>query len=164
MRRLNPNSPHVEDVTLWAWQRAELESKPASTVQEHLAACGACRQRADQILQLLNAMRAGHYAVQPSLAQQMHLTRALHAYAVPATGNGVWVKASARLVRWLAPAVAALALLFVLTRESSTQTSNDVLTEFSVETLEATLLSARSDEEMQNAIIELMFSSDNSQR
>jgi hypothetical protein len=151
-------------VTLWAWQRAELESTPAFAVQEHLAACSACRQRADHVLQLLNAMRAGHYAVQPSLAQQMHLTRALHAYAAPAAGNGVWVKASARLVRWLAPAVAALALLFVLTRESSTQTSNDALTEFTAETLEAALLSAGSDEEMQNVMLQLMFNSDNSQR
>ncbi|MGH7493523.1 MAG: zf-HC2 domain-containing protein [bacterium] len=164
MHKLDSNSPHLEDVTLWAWQRAELEGAPALAVQEHLATCSTCRQRADQILQLLSAMRASHYAVQPSLAQQMHLTRALHAHAAPAAGHDVWVKVSERLVRWLAPAVAVLALLFILTRESSTQTSSDVLTEFTAETLEAALLSARSDEEMQNAILELMFNSDNSQR
>ena len=164
MHKLDAISPHVEDVTMWAWQRAELEAAPALAVREHLATCSTCRQRADQILELLDAMRAGHFAVQPSLAQQMHLTGALHAYAAPAGRNDVWVKASERLVRWLAPAVAALALLFILTRESSTQTSNDVFTEFTAETLEAALLSARSDEEMQNAMLELMFNNDNSQR
>jgi hypothetical protein len=137
-----------------------LERTPAQEVQEHLAACSACRQRAGQILELLDTMRAGHYAVQPSLAQQMRLTRALHSQTVPAAGNGVWVKTSARLVHWLAPAVVALALLFLLTRESSPPAYNDTLAEFVAGTPEAALLYARTDEEMQSVMLQLMFSSD----
>jgi hypothetical protein len=160
MHEPDTKSPHIEDVILWAWQRAELEGAPALAVQEHLAACSSCRHRAGQILQMLDTLRVGHFAVQPSLAQQLHLTRALQSQTVPATGNGVWVTTSARLVRWLTPAVVALALLFLLTRESSPSAANDALEEFIAGMPEAALLSARTDEEMQSALLELMFSTD----
>jgi predicted anti-sigma-YlaC factor YlaD len=163
MQKLDTPSSHVDDVTLWAWQYAELDSAEAISVQEHVAACGACRQRAGQIAQLLGMMRDRHHAMQPTFAQQMHLIRGLQSAITPVASPSVWVKASARMVRWLAPAVAALAILFVLTRENSTPASNEVLTEFLADTPEAALLSATTEEQMQSAMLKLMLSFDESQ-
>ncbi|MCG3155268.1 MAG: hypothetical protein DKINENOH_01870 [bacterium] len=160
MQASDAKTSHVDDATLWAWQRAELEGAPAHTVQEHLAACHACRERAAQLQQLLTAMQAGHQRVQPTLAQQMQLVRALTAPAAP---RSIWVPVSERLVRWLAPAVAVLAVLFLLLRGETTATSSVNLTEDVIDAPETALFSATTEEQMQQAMLELMLSANEQQ-
>ncbi|MDZ7267464.1 MAG: zf-HC2 domain-containing protein [candidate division KSB1 bacterium] len=145
---------HVEDATLWAWQRAELEGAPALAVQEHLTACPRCRERATQLQQWLAAMQAGHQSIHPTLAQQRQLIRALTQPAVPPS---IWIPVSERLVRWLAPAVAVLAVLFLLMRGETSATSGMNLTEDVIEAPETVLFTATSDEQMQQAMLALML-------
>ncbi len=160
MRKLDKQSSHIDDVTLWAWLREELDSATANAVQEHVAACHECALRTDQVTQMLNTIRLGHYAVQPTFAQQTHLLRALTTQTAPEQNRGVWVKTSERLLRWLAPAVAVLMIFFTLNHKPDAPTPNDMLAEFLIDTPEAAILVATTEEEMQSAMLELMLDSD----
>jgi anti-sigma factor RsiW len=160
MRKLDKQSSHIDDVTLWAWLREELDTAAANAVQEHVAACSECALRTDQVTQMLTTMRIGHHAVQPTLAQQTHLLRALANQTVSEENRSVWVKTSERLLRWLTPAVALLVILFSLNGEPDTPMTGDILVEFLIDTPEAAILVAATEEEMQNAMLELMLDSD----
>ncbi|KAA0220827.1 hypothetical protein EDS67_29190 [candidate division KSB1 bacterium] len=162
MYKSDTNTSHVNDVTLWAWRCSELEAEAALAVRVHVEACPACAHRAAQLAKLLETMHARHHAVQPTLAQQMHLLRALEAQAAP-PAESVWVKTSGRMVRWLAPAVVALAVLFVAIPQDGSSTASDRISAFLADTPEAALFSARTEEEVQSAMLELVLNSEQTQ-
>lgn len=162
MYKSDTTTSHVDEATLWAWRRSELEGEAALAVSVHVEACPACAQRAAQLAKLLQTMQARHHAAQPTLAQQMQLLRAMQAQAaLPA--ESVWVKTSGRMVRWLAPAVVALTVLFVVIPQNSGSTTSDRVSAFLADTPEATLFSARTEEEVQSAMLELMLNSEQAQ-
>lgn len=162
MNKSDTKTSHVDDLTLWAWRRSELEEEAALVVQAHVEACPSCGPRAAQIAKLIKAMQARHHAVQPTLAQQMQLLRALEAQAAP-PAESVWVKTSGRMVRWLAPAVVALTVLFAVLPQKGSSTASDRGAAFLADTPEAALFSARTEEEVQSAMLELMLSSEQAQ-
>lgn len=163
MYKSDTETSHVNEVTLWAWRRSELEGEAALAVRVHVEACPACAQRAAQIAKLLETMQARHHAVQPTLAQQMQLLRAVQAQTPPPPAESVWVKTSGRMVRWLAPAVVALTVLFVVLPQNGSSTASDRISAFLADTPEAALFSARTEEEVQSAMLELMLSSEQMQ-
>jgi hypothetical protein len=150
---------HPDENALWRWHRKELDRTEAAPLEQHLQSCVSCQQRAEAIGSLIHKMQKMHLAVQPTLAEQMHLLRALKAQFAPDEKASVLVGVSQRLVRWLAPAVAILAALFVLFRNESTS-STDVLAELLPEAPESRLLTAATDEQFQQAMLELAFSDD----
>lgn len=164
MYKTNTDSPHVAEVTLWAWHRSELAEVEAHAVETHVAGCTICAQRAAQISALLKALQARHHAVQPTLAQQMQLLRAVQDRTKPELDESVWVKTSGRMLRWLAPAVVALTILFVVTRQDSGTVSSERFSAFLADTPEAALFSAATEEEAHSAMLELMLSSEPAQR
>ncbi len=163
MYKPDNKTSHVDDLTLWAWRRSELEAEAALAVQAHVEACPACGPRAAQIAKLIKAMQARHHAVQPTLAQQLQLLRAVQAQTAPPPMESVWVKTSGRLVRWLAPAVVALTVLFAVIPQKGSSTASDRGAAFLADTPEAALFSARTEEEVQSAMLELMLSSEQAQ-
>jgi hypothetical protein len=87
------------------------------------------------------------------------LEKHLPSEAVP----NVLVNTSRGLVRWLAPAVAILATLFVLLRQE-TSTTDTSLASLLPETAESRLLLVSSDEQLQEAMWELALSDEESQK
>ncbi|MDZ7343737.1 MAG: hypothetical protein ONA90_04420 [candidate division KSB1 bacterium] len=148
---------HLDDNALWQWQRQELDATTATSVHQHVLGCPSCQQRAEAIRRLIKEMQLTHRSVQPTLAEQMRLVRALKEKFAAANLTSVLITASHRLVRWLAPAVAVLALLLLLLRQQTTP-NNDTLTALLPDMPESQLFVAATDEQLQQAMLELAFS------
>jgi anti-sigma factor RsiW len=157
MVEMNTHDNHFDDTSLWQWRSQELDTKMATAVEQHLQSCLSCQQRAEAIGRLIKEMQTMHRSVQPTLAEQMQLLRVLEEKSAAVEKSSVLVTTSNRLVRWLAPAVAVLAALFVLLR-NETATSTDLSTVLLPETPESRLLIASTDEQLQQAMLELAFS------
>lgn len=157
MAERNEQNEHPEDTQLWRWQSQELDERSASAVARHLQECPSCSRRAAAVQQLVQTMRSMHHAVQPTLAQQMSVFRALEEQTRPVEPWNILEGTSRRLLRWLSPALAVLALLFVLLgRESAPP--QDALAMVLPDTPESYLLVAASDEQLQEAIFEVALS------
>ncbi|GEM_PF-3369698 len=154
---------HVDEAMLWQWRDGDLSEVERADVQNHFGHCVSCRQRAEEIAHLFHAMQTMHHAVQPTLAEQMRLRRALEKQFTFEDIPNFLANASRRLVRWLAPAVAVLAALFVFLRQEPSQTAATV-TSLLPETPESQLLLADSDEQLQQAMWELALNIDETQR
>ncbi|NUO82737.1 hypothetical protein HUU05_21915 [candidate division KSB1 bacterium] len=150
---------HVADAVLWQWRKQELDVAASTAVQQHLQSCGSCQLRAQALSRLLEEMPSSHHAIQPTLVEQMHLLRALEARFTPPAKSPALVDISHSLVRWLAPAIAILAAVFMLGREEATSTSG-VLSQ----TREAQLLITADDEDLQQTLLELALSSEENSR
>jgi anti-sigma factor RsiW len=156
-------NPHLDDAALWQWRDGELSEREMHATQSHLDRCESCRQRVAVLERFLGAMRKMHHAVQPALAEQMRLARALERQFVREELPGILVESSRRLVRWLAPAVAILAALFVLLRQEQTSSSS-ALANLLPETPESRLLLADTDEQFQQAIWDVALSLEENQQ
>ncbi|MDZ7362595.1 MAG: zf-HC2 domain-containing protein [candidate division KSB1 bacterium] len=154
---------HVDEASLWQWRDGDLSAAQRADVQNHFEHCAWCRQRAEEIEALFQNMRTMHHAVQPTLAEQMRLRRALEKQFTFEDIPNVLTDASRQLVRWLAPAVAILAALFVFWRQETNQTTDAVIS-LLPETPESQLLLADSDEQLQQAMWELALNLDETQR
>jgi anti-sigma factor RsiW len=154
---------HLDDAMLWQWRDGELNEQKLLVLQHHLENCASCQQRAVEMERLISIARKIHHAVQPTLTAQMQLVRALEQQFIPEEILGILVKASRWLVRWLAPAVAVLAILFVLLRQETDQSDNS-LASLLPETPESRLLFADTDEQLQQAMWELALSIDETQK
>jgi anti-sigma factor RsiW len=153
---------HLNDEQLWRRRDGDLNAHEMPEVRSHLENCASCRQRAEAIERLVNAMQKIHYDVQPTLQEQMQLARVLEKQFISEAVPGVLVNASRRLVRWLAPAVAVLGILFALLRQESV--SNETLTSLQAETPESNLLLAATDEQFQQAMWEMALTLDENQK
>ena len=158
---LNRNE-HIAEAALWQWRAEELDQRERAAVQQHVQSCAACQERAQTLGHMVEALRAEHFAVQPSFAEQVHMLSALQMQFAAKEVAPALVKTSQRLVRWLAPALAVLAAVFVLSREE-TITANSSST--SLESLlsssrEAQWLMAAEEDEAQRALLELAFSTE----
>jgi anti-sigma factor RsiW len=156
-------SSHPDETLLWGWQKRELDGEEASSVQQHLQSCASCQHSAESIARLIDTMQEAHRAVQPTLAEQMQLLRALEKQFAPVEMPQVLVNASRRLVRWLAPAVAILVTLFVLLRQETTASSDAAVT-LVPEMPESRLLFAANDEQLQQVMWELAVREDDTKR
>ncbi|MDZ7291483.1 MAG: hypothetical protein ONB44_20645 [candidate division KSB1 bacterium] len=154
---------HLNDGTLWQWHSNELEDETRTVVQYHLRDCASCRLRAEAIGRLINTLHELHETVQPTLAEQMQLLRALKAQFAPVAAPSVWLAASRRLVRWLAPAVAVLAVLLLLLRHE-TAPSGDALSSLLPEIPESHFLLATTDEQLQAVMLEVALSAESTER
>jgi anti-sigma factor RsiW len=160
---MRESGQHLEDAALWQWRDGELNERERRAMQTHLDRCAACRKRVAATERLFTAMRQMHHAVQPTLTEQMQLTRALEEQFVREELPGILVDASRRLVRWLAPAVAILAALFVLLRQEQTS-STSALANLLPETPESQLLLADTDEQYQQAMWDVALSLEENQK
>jgi hypothetical protein len=160
MREAKSVERHWTDEMLWQWRDGELKAQETAA---HLKHCALCRQRAEAVERLWGAMQKAHHAVQPTLAEQMQLAQALEEQFIAEDTSIVFVHASRRLVRWLAPVVAVLAALFVLFRQEAVS-SADALTGLLSETPESQLLMADTDEQLQQAMWEMALSFDETQK
>jgi hypothetical protein len=147
---------HPDDNLLWRWQKQELESIEAAPLEQHVQSCISCQQRARAVAGLIHQMHAMHRSVRPTLTEQTHLLQALKAQFAPGGKASELVNVSRRLVRWLAPAVAILAMLFVLWRQETTS-STDIWADLLPEAPESRLLTASTEEQFQQAMLELAF-------
>jgi len=154
---------HLDDEQLWQWCAKDLNGREISEVGSHLENCAPCRRRAEAITRLINTMQVIHHAAQPTLAEQMQLVRTLEKRFISESISSVLVDASRFLVRWLAPAVAILAALFVLLRQETTTTNGGLLS-LLPQTPESRLLLAATDDQLQEAMWDLALSNDESQR
>lgn len=155
------NSQHIAEATLWHWRAQELDERESATVRQHVQSCTSCQERAQTLGRMLEAMRARHYTAQPSLAEQMHMLVALQKQFAPKKVALALVKTSRRLVRWLAPALAVLAAVFVLSREETvTVNSSASLESLLSSSREAQWLMAAEEDEAQRALLELAFSAE----
>lgn len=150
---------HVADAALWQWRKYELNVASRAAVQQHLQSCTACQARVQALGRLNDDMQAWHQAPQPALTEQMQLLRTLEAQFAPQENPRVLVDLSQSLVRWLAPAIAILAVVFILWREETTSTQNSLENLLS-QTREEQLLMSSEDEDVQQALFELAFSSE----
>ncbi len=150
---------HIAAATLWQWRAQELGAGESAAVQQHLQSCAACQQRARMLGRVLHEMRARHHAAQPALAEQMHLLAALQTEFAPSQKSRALVSASQSVVRWLAPALAVLAALFVLWREE-TAASNSSLESLLAPSREEQVLMASDEETARQALMELAFSTE----
>lgn len=160
---MNESGQHLDEAALWQRRDGELNERELRAVQSHLDGCASCRKRAAATERLFAAMREGHHAVQATLTQQMQLARALEQQFVREELPGILVDASRRLVRWLAPAVAILAALFVLLRQEQTS-STGALANLLPETPESQLLLADTDEQFQQAMWDVALSLEENQK
>lgn len=151
---------HISEATLWQWRAQELDERERATVLHHVQSCAACQKHAQTLGRMLETMRAQHYAAQPSLAEQMHVLAALQTQFAPKEVAPALVKTSQRLVRWLAPALAILAAVFVLSREetATANSSSASLENLLSSSREAQWLMAAEEDEAQRALLELAFS------
>jgi anti-sigma factor RsiW len=154
---------HLDEARLWQWRDSDLTEVERAEVQSHLEKCASCQQRAAALERVVKIMQDNHRAVQPTLAEQMQLVRALENQFSPEAMPNVLVNTSRWLLRWLVPAVAVLAALFMLLRQE-TSTSNNSLVSLLPETAESRLLLVSSDEQLQEAMWELVVSDDESQK
>lgn len=154
---------HIDDNLLWQWRSQELDGAASAHVRQHLQSCALCQKKAETIARLLNGMQEMHHAAQPTLAEQMQLLRTLEKQFAPAENPNALVNASRRLVRWLAPAVAILVTLFVLLRQQSVASSDNVET-LLPEMPESRLLFATNDEQLQQVMWELAVSKEDMKR
>ncbi len=151
---------HIADAMLWQWREQELAAAESSTVKQHLQTCAACQKRAQNLEHLLREMRASHRLAQPSFAHQMHLLAALQSEFSPTQKFHALAQTSQRLVRWLAPALAVLATVFVLWREETTTANNSALESLLSQSREEQLLMASDEEAARQALLELAFATD----
>jgi len=154
---------HPEDAALWQWRDDELNKRERHVMQSHLDQCASCRKGAANTERLFTAMRKMHLAVQPTLTEQMRLARILEKQFVREELPSILVDASRRLVRWLAPAAAILAALFVLLREEQTS-STSALANLLPETPESQLLLADTDDQYQQAMWDVALSLEENQK
>ena len=160
---MSESGQHLEDAALWQWRDGELNERERHAMQSHLGHCASCRQRAETMERLFTALRKTHHAVQPTLKQQMRLARALEKQFLREELPGILIDASRQLVRWLAPAVAILAALFVLLRQEQTS-STSALANLLPETPESELLLADTDEQYQQAMWDVALSLEENQK
>lgn len=147
---------HIADAKLWQWREQELMAAESLEVKQHVQICAACRNRAQSLGELLNAARAEHLAPQPTLTQQMHLLAALQSEFAPSQKLHALAQACHGLVRWLAPALAVLAAVFVLWQEE-TAASNTSLESLLSQSREEQLLMSADAEVAQQALLEMAF-------
>jgi hypothetical protein len=150
---------HLDDNLLWQRQSPELEGETSRVVENHLQNCAACRQRATALAHLIETMQETHRTAYPTLAEQMRLVQALEKQFAPQENPNILAEASRQLVRWLAPAVAILAILLVLLRQETT-TALDDAPALLPEIPESRLLLATSDEQLQQAMFEMALNTD----
>jgi len=160
---MRESGQHLEEAALWQWRDGELNEQERRATQSHLDRCAPCRKRVAATERLFTAMRKMHHAVKPTLTEQVQLARALEEQFVREELPGILVDASRRLVRWLAPAAAILAALFVLLRQEQTS-STSALANLLPETPESQLLLADSDEQYQQAMWEVALSLEENQK
>jgi len=153
---------HFDDEMLWQWHDGELNEREMTAAQNHLNRCASCRQRVEAMERLFSVMQKRHHSVQPTLAEQIQLRRALEQQFVPEEMPSVLVNASRRLVRWLAPAVAVLGILFVLLRDEAAPAA-ETLVSLLPETPESNLLLVTTDDELEQAMWEMASSRDETQ-
>jgi hypothetical protein len=154
---------HIGDARLWQWRNQELEEASATSVQQHLQSCRLCQQRAETINRLIGEMQLLHRSAQPTLAEQMQLLRTLESQFISAEPPNVLITTSRQLIRLLVPAVAILAMLLILLRHE-TPSSSDTFSTLLAETPESRLLTASTDEQFQQALLELAFSESENER
>jgi anti-sigma factor RsiW len=160
---MSESGQHLEKAALWQWRDGELNERERRAMQSHLDLCASCRKRVAATERLFTAMRKMHHAVKPTLTEQTQLARALEEQFVREELPRILIDASRRLVRWLAPAVAILAALFVLLRQEQTS-STSALENLLPETPESQLLLADSDEQYQQAMWEVALSLEENQK
>jgi len=156
MNDVTKNSSHIDDATLWQWQSHELDQSASAGIDDHLQHCAACQQRARARALLVHTMQNSYRAVQPTLSEQMQLQRALQNQFMPAGVEQILITSSRKLVRWLAPAVAILATMFLLWRDDNVTASTTVF----FDSPESSLALATSDEQWQQAMVDLALSED----
>lgn len=147
---------HIADAKLWQWREQELVPVESLEIEQHVQICTACRNRAQSLGEMLNAARAEHLAPQPTLAQQVHLLAALQSEFAPSQQVHALAEACHGLVRWLAPALAVLAAVFVLWQEE-TAVSNSSLEGLLSQSREEQLLMSDDAEVAQQALLEMAF-------
>lgn len=149
---------HIPDAVLWQWHAQELETAEHEAAGQHLQSCAACQARARALAGLVNEMQAWHRSTQPSLAEQMQLLRALEARFEPR--EQPLARASKNLVRWLAPAIAVLAAVFILLGGENTAAEKQALENLLSQTREEQLLMTSNAEDLQQTLLELAFSTE----
>jgi predicted anti-sigma-YlaC factor YlaD len=160
MREALRQNEHLAEATLWQWREQELEAAAGLAVEQHLQNCAACRKRAQSVERVLREMRAQHHAPQPSLAQQMHLLAALQSEFAPTQKLHALAETCHSLVRWLAPAFAILAAVFVLGREETATANGASLEGLLSQSREEQLLMASDEEAARRALMELAFAAE----
>ncbi len=148
---------HITEATLWQWREQELAAQERLAIKQHLQSCAACQKRAQSLNTFVHDLRTAHHALQPSFAQQVHLLAALQSEFVPRQKVHTLAETCQTLVRWLAPALAILAAVFVLWREETTATSNSSLEGLLSQSREEQLLIASDEETAQQMLLELAF-------
>ncbi len=148
---------HLADAVLWQWRKQELDAAEGAVAQRHLQSCASCQARAQTLGRLFEEMQTLHQAVQPALAERMRLLGRLEARFTPRANPRVLVAASRSLVRWLAPAIALLAVVFMLWREETVSAKNSLESLLS-QTREEQLFMSSEEEDVQQALMELAFS------
>lgn len=151
MRETKNSDQHLTESTWWQWRDGELNERDIRTLQTHLSECASCRQRAATIERLFTTMRQAHHAVQPTLKAQMQLARVLERQFVVDELPVILIEASRRLLRWLTPAIAILAVVFILLRQED-NVATSALANLLPETPESQLLLVNSDEQFQQAM------------
>lgn len=150
---------HPADAVLWQWHAQELETAESAAVRQHLQGCADCRLRAQTLNRLVREMRAWHESAQPSLGEQIHLVRALEAQFAKREQPFALARTCRSVVRWLAPAIAVLAAVFVLWREE-TAVEKQSLESLLSQTREEQLLMTSNNEDLQQTLLELAFSTE----
>lgn len=163
MREANHSEQHVTATLLWQWHDGELNAREVQALQTHCNACAVCRQRATMIERSFAAMRRAHHGVQPTLAAQMLLARALEQRFVAEKFPVILLETSRRLLRWLTPAIAILAAVFILLRQED-GTSADAVANLLPETPESQLLLADSDDQFQQAMWDVALGFEENQK
>lgn len=163
MNNAKPVTRHLDDATWWRWRDGELNAEEITAAQDHLENCASCRQHAAAMERLFNALQKTHRAVQPTLAEQIQLRQTLERQFVPKDFSEVVSEASRWLVRWLAPAVAILAAVFLFLRQEPASPS-DTLTSLLAETPESELLLTNTDDQLQQTMWEMALSLEDTQK
>lgn len=154
---------HVAEITWWQWCDGELAPHEVQTLQMHLKACAACRQHAARLERLFATMRQAHHTVQPTLAEQMQLAQALEQKFVVEELPLILIESSRRLLRWLTPAIAILAAVFILLRQED-NVATKALANLLPETPESQLLLVDSDEQFQQTMWEVALRLEENQK
>jgi len=163
MREAKNSDQHITESTWWQWRDGELDQRDMQTLQTHWRGCASCRQRAATLERFFATMRQAHHAVQPTLAAQMQLAQALEQQFVAAELPIILIEASRRLLRWLTPAIAILAAVFILLRQEDNVAAN-ALASLLPETPESQLLLVDSDEQFQQAMWDVALSLEENQK
>jgi len=163
MREVNNSEQHVTENMLWQWRDGELNARDMQALQTHCNACAVCRERAAISERSFAAMRRAHHDVQPTLTAQMRLTRVLEQQFVAEKFPVILFETSRRLLRWLTPAIAILAAVFILLQPED-RAAPDAVANLLPETPESQLLLADSDDQFQQAMWDVALGFEENQK